>query len=82
MSSKLTCAVTALLAASLIGGEFFCVLAAADWAFALQIGLKEQAPVIGAATAALPSLAVAIWFGRSAYRAEREDSDTVGYSDN
>ena len=72
MSSKLSCAITALLAASLIGGELFCVLAAADWAIASQIGFKDQAPLIGAATAALPSLAAGIWFARSAYLAERE----------
>lgn len=76
MSSKLSCAVTALFAAILIGGELFCVLAAADWAIASLLGYDDIAPLIGAATAALPSLAATVWFANSAYLAEREAPGT------
>lgn len=75
MSIKLSCAVTALFAALLVGGEFFCVMAAADWAIASQFGFGEQSLLIGGATAALPSLAVAYWMARSAYLAELEGPD-------
>ena len=72
MGSKLSSAVTALFAAVLVGGELFCVLAAADWAIASLLGYDAIAPLIGAGTAALPSLAATVWFAHSAYLAERE----------
>lgn len=75
MSKKLSCAVTALFAAVLLGSEVFGVLTAFDWALAQQIGFTSDALKIGAISAVIPSLAVAVWMARSAYSAELESAD-------
>lgn len=72
----LSCAIAALCGAILIGGEVFVLLTALDWAILDGVGLPEHAMSIGAAIAALPSLAVAVWIARSGYRVE------MGFGDN
>ena len=70
MWNKLSCAFAAFCAAVIMGGEFFVLMTALDWAILEEIVLTGNAMMIGAAIAALPSLAVSIWIARSAYLVE------------
>lgn len=75
---KLSCAFAALCAVILIGGQVFVLLTALDWALLSEFDLSAHPLGLGAAIAALPSLAVAIWIARSAYRVEMDCYETGG----
>ncbi|MEX0923863.1 MAG: hypothetical protein WDZ84_13930 [Rhodovibrionaceae bacterium] len=77
MRKKLSCAVTALAAALLLGGEAMSILTSVYWAVASELGKGLNALETGALWAAVPSLAIAFWIARSAYFAEMETGNDI-----
>lgn len=75
MTSKLACAVTALAAAALIGGDVFASLAAFEWAILSRFDLIDDPVLFSVLGAAPVALAAGVWMARAAYRSERRLAD-------
>lgn len=75
MRKKLSCAMTALIVALLVGGDLFGVVGAVGWVLARKLGLAEHALEAAALAAALPSLAVVWWVAGTVYAVAMKDPD-------